>query len=267
MGTRLYGIAAAQNPDNIDETILIDGLDDTRCTILKDEHPDQESMFHTVGSVTLTKKIYSLKDCENEKQVRCWKHAQVPLLYAEAEIADDEDHPNAQSAAALLKFSKRPDIPLDVGFSIDGGIAERRDAAGNPTEDQEKGKTLTKTIAGAVSLTVKPCNPKCITFLEKDLTKSLMDMKPPEVYWEALKKSQATSSFTTSMSDLEVQLYFKTQKLKKSLSDYFGSFADMKCKRCGDGVRFFKSSSDIPNGCAKCGSHFSLTDIWNAVNK
>jgi len=268
MGTKIYGIGAAQNPDNADETILLDGLDDSRCHVLKDEHPEQENFFHQIGGVLKTRKIYKPEDCEDEKQARCWRHAQVPFLYVEAEIADDTDHPNAKSAAALLRFSKRPDVPLDVGFSIDGGIARREDANGNPTEDAEVGKILAHTIGTGISMTVKPCNPKCVTFLENDLTKSAaMALKPPPRYWEALKKSIAKTSFNVVLEDEDLTLYLKCEKLKKSLKDYMGGFTSMKCKNCGNGVRFFKSSKDLPNGCTNCGGSFSMADIWSSLNK
>jgi len=266
MGTKFYGITAAQNPDNAGETLYIDGLDITRLDLIKDEHPQEESFFTKVGAIVYKKKIYSETDCESDKQLRCWRHAQVPMVYVEGELADDTDHPNAKSSAELLKFSKRPGIPLDIGLSIDGGVLERKDTTGQITEDEKEGKQLTRTIGMASSLTVKPCNSKCVTFLDNDLTKSDLAMSPPVGYAQALQKSQAMKSIKDVL-DLDMRLLVKMTQLQKSLKDYFGGFTGMQCKKCGQAVRFFKSGNDIPHRCSHCNSPFSLNRIWQALNK
>ena len=262
MGTRWYGIGAAQNDDNVGEKLLLDGLED-RVKFIRDEHDDL-SAFRLLGSVNNSKKIYSEKDCEDEQQRRCWKHAGVPFLYVAGEFADDQDHPNAQSAASLLKFTSRNDVPLKMGLSIDGGIIERQTPDGRPTEDKDQGKILARTLGSSVAFTVKPCNPKCAIFLENDLAKSDYKSAPPARYFEALKKSQAKHSFNEIP---EWQLYIKLDNLKKSLVNYTGGFTSMKCHTCGTNQRFFKSSTDMPNGCSKCGKNYSMAQLWKALNK
>lgn len=258
MGTQIYGIAASQNVDNVGETLMIDGIDDSRMKILSDEHGDDNGeipFFRIVGSITYKKKIYSEKDCENDYQKRCWKVTQVPFLYIEGELADDERHPDAQSAAALIKFTQKPEIPLKLGLSIEGGILER---------GGEKNKKLIKTIATGAAITVKPANPACKLFLKTDLKKSLSDDPPPQRYFEALKKSQATSSVRQLAPEL-ISLYL-LQNLKKSILDFMGGFTDIQCQYCGKGERFFKSG-DIPNGCRNCGQYYTMSQLWNALNK
>jgi ribosomal protein S27E len=257
---RIYGIGATEALDNVGEKVLLDGLDISRLRGLKDEHPEQENFFHLVGAVTYAKKIKSEKECENEYQRRCWNHVKAPFLYAEGVLADDENHPNAQSAAAMIKFTQRPDIPLKMGFSVDGGILERRDESGRPSEN---GKILSRAIATNLSLTVKPCNPQCRVWMFNDLTKSDMAMKPPARYWQELHKSEKKSSI---IEDTNFKLYLRLESLKKSLQDYFDGFTSIKCHNCGQGIRFFKSG-DVPNGCHSCGTHFSLSSIWKALNK
>lgn len=259
-GLKIYGIGATEAIDNVGERVILDGLDISKLRGLKDEHPEQENFFHLVGAITYAKKIKSEKDCENEYQRRCWNYVKAPFLYAEGELADDENHPNAQSAAAMIKFTQRPDIPLKMGFSIDGGILERRDENGRPSEN---GKILSRTIATNLSLTVKPCNPQCRVWMFNDLTKSDMAMPPPARYWKELQKPEKTSSI---IEDLNFKLYLKLESLKKSLKDYFEAFTSIKCIKCGYAIRFFKSG-DIPNGCQLCGAHFSLSSIWKALNK
>lgn len=265
-GTKLYGIIAAQNPDNVGETIIIDGIDISKLHLIKDEHT-HDNFFHSIGSITYAKKIYSEKDCENPKQIRAWRHAKVPFLYGEGELSDDTDHPNAQSAAALLKFTQRDDIPLDIGWSIDGGIAERQTLSGEPTEDKEMGKILSKTVALAGSLTVKPCNPKCLAWLENDLTKSAYSMPAPANYKELLQKSRASSSVIEDPDLVNSELWIKLEYLKKSLNDYLSGFTDMRCNSCGKPVRFFKASDAVPHKCGDCSGVYSMKQIWKALNK
>lgn len=250
---RVYGVAAAQNPDNSGETIIIDNIDTSRMRIINDEHgSDAWSM---IGSIDYHKKIKSREDCTDEQERRCWDQTQVPFLFVRGEIADESGHPNAQAAASLLKFtSSRPDLPLRIGFSIEGGILER---------SGPDNKTLSKTLATGASFTVKPCNPKAVMFPETDLTKSWI-ATPPAVYYEALAKSDAKSSFIEMP---KVVLAMKLEELKKHVEDYYGSFTSIKCWRCGDGVRFFKSSRDIPNRCSKCSNAFTMSDIYNAMKK
>ncbi|MEM4379124.1 MAG: hypothetical protein QXL01_00355, partial [Thermoplasmatales archaeon] len=226
MALRIYGIGATEALDNAKEKVILDGLDISHLRGIKDEHPDQDNFFHLVGSVTYAKKIKSEKDCENEYQKRCWNYVKAPFLYAEGMLADDEGHPNAQSAAAMIKFTQRPDIPLKMGFSVDGGVLERRDESGRPSEN---GKILSKTVATNLSLTVKPCNPQCRIWMFNDLTKSDLTMEPPARYWKELKKSQKQSSIT---EDLNFSLYLKLEELKKSLTNYFDAFTSIKCYKC-----------------------------------
>lgn len=264
MGTRIYGIGAAQAPDNAGETIILDGIVDVKLNGIRDEHSEND-FLHRIGAITFHKKIRTERDCENDKQLRCWRFAKVPFLYAEGELADDTGHVDAVATAQMLKFTQRPDIPLEIGFSVDGGIIERRDSSGMVTEDREQGKTLTRTLALDLALTVNPCNPKCKVFLENDLTKSdLSTIKEPTRYKELLQKSQQTSSITDVT---EYLLVSELEKLKKSLDSYFTAFTDLSCPKCKKGVRFFKSTSDVPHRCSNCNSNFSMLNIWNALNK
>jgi len=257
---RVYGIGATEATDAAGEKVILDGLDISRLRGIKDEHPDQESMFHTVGGITFAKKIRSQKDCENEYQLKCWNHVKAPFLYAEGVLANDEGHPNAQSAAALIKFTQRHDIPLKMGFSVDGAVIDRVNEAG---KKDEKGHILASTVATNLSLTVKPCNSQCRLWMFNDLTKSDMSTPPPERYWKELQKSQRSSSIN---EDLDFKLYIQVEKLKKSVGSYFGGFTSIKCYKCGNGMKFFKDG-DVPNGCNQCGSHFSLSEIWKSLNK
>jgi hypothetical protein len=249
---QIYGIAAAQNPDKSGETILIDGIDDSRLNVCNDDHND--SAYGQLGVITKHKKIHSLQECEDDHQKKCWNVAQVPFLYVEG-LLDDENHQNGQAAAALIKFTNRlPDSPLKIGLSIEGGILQR---------GGHDDKVLEKTIATKASFTVKPCNPRCLLFPLVDLQKSsnLPDM--PTNYMELLKKADATTSFIERKTEV-IQLYMN--ELKKTMESYQDSFTSMKCHQCGKGIRFFRSGSSVPNVCPHCGGKFHLSQIWSAIN-
>lgn len=266
MSTKIYGIIAAENEDNVGEKVIIEGIVD-KINQMKDEHPssdDEDTFFRKIGVIRNTKKIFSAKDCDNEKHLRCWNFAQVPFLYGEGELADDTGHPNAISAASIIKFAQRDDVPLNVGWSIDGGIFERRTPSGMLTEDKKEGKILSKTIGIAAALTVKPCNPKCRVFLANDLTKSIQDAPLPKEVIEALHKSQSSASFT-EYNLTNVLLYVKLNELKKSISNYFSDTTLLKCYNCGNTSRLFKSD-EMPNHCSSCSGHYSLEQLWKALN-
>jgi rubrerythrin len=270
MGLQIYGIAAAQNPDNAGETLNIQNLDTSKLRYINDEHGDK--MFDFIGGIRTHKKIFSEKDCENPYQLKCWQSAKVPFLYIEGELADDEGHPNAQSAASLLKFTtQRNDVPFKLGFSIEGGIIEKLRPDGSPEQRDEEGQligeagvNISKAVATGTTLTVKPCNPKCQVWLVNDLRKSDIQSVPPKAYYEALKKSRAATSFRENP---EVKLMLKMEELKKSLNSYVKGFTSIKCHHCGNGTRFFKSTNDLPNHCPSCNNRFRMSDIWNAITK
>lgn len=258
MGLKIYGIAAAQNPDNVGETIIVDNIIDDRMKVLSDEHADEEGnidQFRIIGAITKHVKLSAEDQCQDDKQRRCWRLAGVPILYVEGELANDEDHPDARAAASMIKFTSRPDIPLKLGLSVEGGILQRS----GPDD-----KTLFRTLATGAALTVKPCNPKCQIFMENDLAKSDWNKEPPKQYFEALKKSQAKTSIYEVP---RLVLLYHLETLKKSLTDYMGGFTSLRCTHCGHAFRFFKSTKDMPNGCSNCGEHFTMSDIWRSLNK
>ena len=251
MAYEIYGIAAAQNPDKSGETIMIDGIDDSRLNCLNDEH--QDSAFGQIGVITKHCKIHSQDECEDDLQRQCWNVAKVPFLYIEGTI-DDENHPNGQAAAALVKFTNKiQDSPLKIGLSIEGGILQR---------GGQEDKTLEKTIGTKASFTVKPCNPRCLLFPKISLIKSDGIPAMPSNYMELLAKADAASSFIERKAEV-LNLYLT--ELKKSVKDYQDSFTSMKCHNCGKGIRFFKAGSSVPNKCPHCGGSFFLNQIWNAI--
>jgi hypothetical protein len=252
MGLKIYGIAAVESPDRVGETIVIRDINTDSLRYLNDEHSGD--MFSMLGAITKHKKILSRQDCEDARQAKCWEQVKRPLLYVEGELADEHDHPNAQAAAALLKFiHQNPSLPLKVGFSIEGGILQR---------GGHNNSRLEKTQAEGISLTVKPCHPDVRLFLQNDLMKSLTPVDLPAKYLEALKKSGYTPSFKESKY---LELLPKVEKLKKSVAAFVDGITHITCKKCGQSTRLFKSSTDWPNACHKCNNGYKMKDIYKAL--
>ena len=264
-GTKIYGIFSAQIPDSVGETVMLAGIDD-RIGLLIDEHQNDDS-FHNIGAVMNTRKIFKPEDCVTEYHKKCWQYAQAPFLYGEAELFDGEGHPDAVATAAILRFCARPDIreTLAPGVSLDGGIIQRTNKNGKPTEDKNEGKTLSKVLATRLAFTLKPACPKARVWLFNDLAKSQLVGPPPQAYLDALKKSQASSSVLESIDSTSLKLMMKTEALKKSLDNFLKSFTSIKCDRCGTAVRYFKSSQ--PNRCGGCDAPYSMQKIWQSWNK
>lgn len=253
MGTRIYGIAACELKDTSGEALNIEGLDISGLNLLRDEH-DITDFAHYLGGITKKKKIFSEQDCEDARQLRCWNSAKAPLVYIEGELCDDTGHLDAKSAVDLIKFTQRPEIPLEVGLSIDGGIFQRGGA---------DSKALLRSVGTAAALTIKPANKACKLFLENDLQKSEWPTTPPARYYEALKKTGAVSSINEIPN---FELHYKMNVLKKSVQNYTASFGSIKCFSCGKSLRFFKSSKDVPNCCPSCKHSFSMSEIWKSLN-
>ena len=215
-----------------------------------------------LGFITNHKKIFSERDCESPKQLRCWNLVRVPYLYVEGELFDNMDHPFAQATGSIIKFaSQNPDYKVPIGLSIEGGIVERLSEAGQPSKD---GKVLNQTVGTKATITVKPCNPVCSIFLEKDLAKSAARILPPKNLASIMEAPEAKSSFRDNRL---VKTFYLINHLKKSIQDYQSGFTSMKCLPCGELHRFFKDSKDIPTHCSGCNFTFTLRDIWNALNK
>lgn len=226
-------------------------MDISSIRLLNDEHAS-DTMFQILGHITQAKKIVSVKDCEDEYQVRCWKALNRPFLYIRGKIADEEGHPNATAAASLIKYGlQNPDFK--VGLSVEGSTLER------------KGSDLTKTKVKNVSLTVKPANPHTFILPVNDLAKSFDKVELPEQYRNVEGRKQFRSVPDTEKILLAKSVFLKELKeLAKSDSATMDSAAVIKCWNCGQSKLFMKSR--LPNRCIACGEAFSMSDIFKARN-
>lgn len=274
MSTKIFGILTAETEDKTGEIIKVSGVVLDLARYISDEHIDGTTT--TVGGITKTKKILTEKDCEDKYQKHCWDKIKIPFVYFEGALADDEKHPDAVAAAALIKFTQSfPEMPLKVGASIEGVTFKRGGPAGTPEYN-----VITLCIANGVALTVRACNPVCEVFsfdvfdgkgkLQKstpfqyDYLEKVMLATPvrhmKEATMEDLKKSAKRL--------LDIIKQFKPESLTKSLDDWNqGGKCDMVCKKCGHKHTLAKSSRNWSNRCTKCGAPVTMEEIWSALNQ
>lgn len=277
MGLKIFGIAATQSPDQKGESIRIDGVNLAIAQNVIDEHIPGNST--TVGAITRTKKIMSEKDAETPREKQAWEAVKAPLVYFEAELADDEGHPDAVSAAALIKFANaRPELPFKIGASIEG-LTLKRKSQDKTSEDY---KIITSSIMEGVAITCRPCNRECLVWpwntLEKTdsnvfLTQEAID----KILFAPMQDSisKRTNDMTVlrqeaarMLKSLKKLLELAPEKLRKSLDDWDkGGMCTLKCAKCGEAERLFKSSKHFRNRCQNCGHPFTMSDFWSAMNE
>lgn len=250
---KVYGIASAEIPDKVNETAVLKGMDIAPVPYINDEHGDAARMFNVLGSIQTHKKIYSASDCANEREKRCWNHAKVPFLYVEGSLADEEEHPNAQAASALIKYAAQTP-GFNLGFSVEGSVMEK------------EGDKLTKTAVRGVSLTISPCNPLCKVFSMDDLAKSYYPVVLPEKYQHLVSSGKVRSSFVRT-PDLNVLLKSKLDFVSEVSvllkSNQLNRARLLKCWNCGCQKVYI--APKVPNNCVACGEAFSMKDLSTAL--
>jgi hypothetical protein len=199
----------------------------------------------------------------------------------QAKLYDDEDHPNARAAAAILRNIHREDSPLQLKASVEGGILKRG----------ERDKTLlAQTKIHSVALTFTPAN-KATLIEPLSLSKS----SAPED--EALIKSvmhlaqENVPNFidisnALKMQDIE-QKVLKIHDLTKALTAGYGGAgaptsriqgAVLQTESLPDGRKDFKRITCDDCGfdqimakyqlrCRKCGTPFSFEKAYQSIIK
>lgn len=160
----LDGVAASEAIDSSGEQLLIDGLDiselEQQRGVLNFEHRGEKdegaSANDIIGAITYAKKIFSEKDCANDRQRSYWDRVKLPFLYIQAELFDAENHPGAVAAAALIRYYNRRKLPILMRYSIEGSTLER------------DGNVLKRCVARRVAATLKPCNRTCFSGVLSD---------------------------------------------------------------------------------------------------
>ena len=144
-------IAGSQLRDTQGEMLSVEGADISELQAgrgrLNDNHG--KGFFNAIGRVTGAKKIFKREDCENERQEYYWDKVKAPFIYVKGYLFDDEDHPNARAAAAILRNIHKTDTPLQLKASVEGGVLARGIADNT---------LLARTKIHSVALTFTPAN-------------------------------------------------------------------------------------------------------------
>lgn len=144
-------IAGSQIRDSQGEMLSVEGADISELEAgngrLNDNHG--KGFFNSIGRVTLAKKIFTKDDCTDDRQKYYWEKVKSPYIYVRGELYDDEDHPNARAAAAILRNIHKSDTPLKIRASVEGGVVSR--GLKDPS-------MLARTKIHSVAVTFTPAN-------------------------------------------------------------------------------------------------------------
>jgi hypothetical protein len=143
--------AGSQLRDTQGEMLNVEGADIADLEAgrgrLNDNHG--KGFFNCLGKVTSARKIFKREDCDTDRQRYYWDKVKSPYVYVKGELFDDEDHPNAKAAAAILRNIHKSDCPLKVKASVEGGVLAR---------GLSDSSLLARTKIHSVALTFVPAN-------------------------------------------------------------------------------------------------------------
>jgi hypothetical protein len=228
-------IAGSQLRDTQGETLSVEGADISDLELgkgrLNDNHG--KGFFNSIGAITTAKKIFKKEDCEDERHRYYWEKVKAPFIYVKGYLYDNEDHPNARAAAAILRNIHKNDTPLQLKASVEGGVVAR---------GVSDNTLLARTKIHSVALTFTPANKntlveplsldKSISYQEDEqLIKSVMHLAQTNVpsfrhivrdaVAEKILKKLETISSLSSQLNIESNLPFlsKNDIIEKSIED------------------------------------------------
>jgi len=144
-------VAGSQLRDSQGEMLSVEGADISELEAGRGRFNDNHGKghFNCIGRVTEAKKIFKAEDCDNDRHKYYWEKIKAPYIYVAGELFDDEDHPNARAASAIMRNIHKNDSPLKMKASVEGGVIARgiKDEA-----------LLARTKIHSVALTFTPAN-------------------------------------------------------------------------------------------------------------
>lgn len=143
--------AGSQLRDTQGEMLSVEGADISDLEAGRGRWNDNhgKGFFNSIGRITAAKKIFKADDCEDDRQRYYWEKVRAPFIYVRGYLYDDEDHPNAKAAAAILRNIHKADAPLKLKASVEGGVISR--GISDPS-------LLARTKIHSVALTFTPAN-------------------------------------------------------------------------------------------------------------
>jgi hypothetical protein len=271
--TEIDGIGATEAKDIHGEVLRITGCDITDLEngrgILNDNHA--KGFQNTIGRVVKAKKIFTEKDCEDERQKYYWNKVKSPYIYFKGILFDDEEeHENAKAAAAVLNNLTRNKSPLQIKSSVEGGTIARGGL---------DNKELVRTKVNSLALTFVPAN--YTTLVEPiSLSKSDTTKEEEQLIKNAMSKIQTdVPTFIEINKQIKIEENIeKLKNLKKSITAGFGSAGSptdltgggvlqsesldeelkyITCNKCGKEQVLFKNQVR----CRNCGKQFRLKHL------
>ena len=165
-------IAGSQLRDTQGEMLSVEGADISELEAGKGRWNDNhgKGFFNSIGRITKAKKIFKRDDCEDDRQRHYWDKVKAPYIYAAGYLYDDEDHPNAKAAAAILRNIHKANTPLQLKASVEGGVIAR---------GIKDSSLLAQTKIHSIALTFTPANNNTLvepTSLNKSEIDEVADM-------------------------------------------------------------------------------------------
>jgi len=143
--------AGSQLRDTQGEMLSVEGADISEMEQGRGQFCDNhgKGFFNSLGRVTKAKKIFTSTDCDDDRQRYYWEKIKAPYIYVRGYLFDNDDHPNARAAAAIMRNIYKEDCPLKMKASVEGGVLARgiRDET-----------LLARTKIVKVALTFTPAN-------------------------------------------------------------------------------------------------------------
>ncbi len=166
-------IAGSQLRDTQGEMLSVEGADISDLLAGRGRFNDNhgKGFYNSIGRVTHAKKIFKSDDCDGDREKYYWEKVKAPFIYVKGYLYDDEDHPNARAAAAILRNVHKADAPLKIKASVEGGVISRGVA------DQS---LLARTKIHSIALTFTPANNATLvepTSLDKSTFDEAADME------------------------------------------------------------------------------------------
>ena len=169
-------IAGSQLRDTQGEMLSVEGADISELIAgrgrLNDNHG--KGFFNAIGRITGAKKIFKSEDATTDREKYYWDKVKAPYIYVKGYLYDDEDHPNARAAAAIIRNIHKADTPLMMKASVEGGVQAR--GISDPS-------LLARTKIHSVALTFTPANnntlvePTALTKSDHDVVADMLLIK------------------------------------------------------------------------------------------
>ncbi len=213
-GMILDGVFASQAIDSSGEILDIDGCDIS--TLAKDgvanyEHKEGDKKVEgggnngeeIVGRIIYAKKVFSVADCDTDREEKYWDQVKVPFIYGMVRLYDAAGHSGAAALAAQVRDHHANGEPLLVRYSIEGSTLER---------DKDQPNRLAVSVARRVAMTLKPCNRTAVSGL-------VADPKAPEGF----EKAPESDKHILRIAGME-----KTERLEHPLYTRLGGSAELE---------------------------------------